>query len=121
MRVLIDTNILISAALSVGGTPFQAYVNDRPILRAAIEARADFLYQHRGDLWRFGRGGVCGLHGTGFFAYGGPFSGRLRPVKQSHSLFRFTRSLAAALVAPAFSSRKSVPTGVFLQYLLFWK
>lgn len=26
MRVLIDTNVLISAALSVGGTPFQAYV-----------------------------------------------------------------------------------------------
>ncbi len=25
MRVLIDTNVLISAALSVGGTPFQAY------------------------------------------------------------------------------------------------
>lgn len=107
MRVLIDTNVLISAALSVGGTPFQAYVkaasypnhgliceqnvdemkrifnkkfphrlaaldkflssallmlelvpvptdenasetqirdvNDRPILRAAIEAKADIL------------------------------------------------------------------------------
>ncbi|HIT63939.1 MAG TPA: putative toxin-antitoxin system toxin component, PIN family [Candidatus Ventrimonas merdavium] len=26
MRVLIDTNVLISAALSVSGTPFQAYV-----------------------------------------------------------------------------------------------
>ncbi len=26
MRVLIDTNVLISAALSAGGTPFQAYV-----------------------------------------------------------------------------------------------
>lgn len=26
MRILIDTNVLISAALSVGGTPFQAYV-----------------------------------------------------------------------------------------------
>ena len=26
MRVLIDTNVLISAALSTGGTPFQAYV-----------------------------------------------------------------------------------------------
>lgn len=25
MRVLIDTNVLISAALSIGGTPFQAY------------------------------------------------------------------------------------------------
>ena len=107
MRVLIDTNVLISAALSAGGTPFQAYikaatypnhgliceqnvdemkrifnkkfphrltaldkflsvalltlelvpipadenvsetqirdVNDRPILRAAIEAKADIL------------------------------------------------------------------------------
>lgn len=106
MRILIDTNVLISAALSVSGTPFQAYVkaashphhdliceqnvdemkrifnkkfpdrlsaldkslsvalltlelvpvpteedvsetqirdvNDRPILRAAIEAKADF-------------------------------------------------------------------------------
>lgn len=26
MRVLIDTNVLISAALSAGGTPYQAYV-----------------------------------------------------------------------------------------------
>lgn len=26
MRVLIDTNVLISAALSAKGTPFQAYV-----------------------------------------------------------------------------------------------
>ena len=26
MRVLIDTNVLISAALSAGGTPFQAYI-----------------------------------------------------------------------------------------------
>lgn len=26
MRVLIDTNVLISAALGMGGTPFQAYV-----------------------------------------------------------------------------------------------
>ena len=107
MRVLIDTNVLISTALSIGGTPFQAYtksasypnhgliceqnvdemkrifnkkfpnrlaaldkflsvalltleivpvpadetvsesqirdVNDRPILRAAIEAKADVL------------------------------------------------------------------------------
>lgn len=59
MRVLIDTNILISAALSANGVPFQAYVkaasypnhgliceqnvNDRPILRAAIEAKADVL------------------------------------------------------------------------------
>ena len=30
MRVLIDTNVLISAALG-GGTPFQAYVKRRPI------------------------------------------------------------------------------------------
>ena len=83
MRVLIDTNVLISAALSANGTPYQAYVkassypnhgliceqnvdemkrifnkkfpnrlaaldkflsiNDRPILRAAIEAKADVL------------------------------------------------------------------------------
>lgn len=59
MRVLIDTNILISAALSANGVPFQAYVkaasypnhgliceqnvDDRPILRAAIEAKADVL------------------------------------------------------------------------------
>ena len=98
MRVLIDTNVLISAALSANGIPFQAYVkaasypnhgllceqnvdemkrifnkkfpnrlalltlelvpiptekdsseiqirdrNDRPILRAAIEAKADVL------------------------------------------------------------------------------
>lgn len=26
MRVLIDTNVLISAALNLDGTPFQAYV-----------------------------------------------------------------------------------------------
>ena len=77
MRVLIDTNVLISAALSAKGVPFQAYVkaasypnhgliceqnvdemnrifhkkfpdrlasvDDRPILRAAIEAKADIL------------------------------------------------------------------------------
>ncbi len=33
MRVLIDTNVLISAALNVDGVPF----------RAAIEAKADIL------------------------------------------------------------------------------
>ncbi len=54
MNVLIDTNILISAALNHKGTPYQAftkavsypnhgYVNDRPILRAAIYANADIL------------------------------------------------------------------------------
>ena len=26
MRILIDTNVLISAALSANGTPFQAYI-----------------------------------------------------------------------------------------------
>ena len=59
MRVLIDTNVLISAALSANGVPYQAYVkaasypnhgliceqnvDDRPILRAAIESKADVL------------------------------------------------------------------------------
>ena len=77
MRVLIDTNVLISAALSANGVPYQAYVkaasypnhgliceqnvdeiiptyenmsesqvrdaDDRPILRAAIGAKADIL------------------------------------------------------------------------------
>lgn len=48
MRVLIDTNVLISAALSANGTPYTTEtqirdVNDRPILRAAIEAKADVL------------------------------------------------------------------------------
>lgn len=64
MKVLIDTNILISAALSNKGTPYQALltlqvvptpivehsseqairdVKDRPILRAAIYANADIL------------------------------------------------------------------------------
>ena len=59
MRVLIDTNVLISAALSAKGVPFQAYVkaasypnhgliceqnvDDRPFLRAAIESKADIL------------------------------------------------------------------------------
>ncbi len=28
MRVLIDTNVLISAALSANGVPYQAYVKD---------------------------------------------------------------------------------------------
>ena len=37
MKVLIDTNILISAALSNKGTPYQAFV------KAAIYARADIL------------------------------------------------------------------------------
>lgn len=32
MKVLIDTNVLISAALSAKGVPFQAYVKRRPIL-----------------------------------------------------------------------------------------
>ena len=147
MRVLIDTNVLISAALSVGGTPFQAYVkaasypnhgliceqnvdemkrifnkkfphrlaaldkflsaallmlelvpvptdenaletqirdvNDRPILRAAIEAKADILLTGDNDTSRIfeiltdckrrraWRG--CVLHGTGFFAHDGAF------------------------------------------------
>ena len=65
MRVLIDTNVLISAALSANGTilsvalftlelipvPVEEVmtetqirdVDDRPILRAAIEAKADVL------------------------------------------------------------------------------
>ena len=48
MRVLIDTNVLISAYLSASGTPYTTEtqirdVNDRPILRAAIEAKADVL------------------------------------------------------------------------------
>lgn len=71
IRVLIDTNILISAALSSTGTPYAAYmkavtypyrgvicdqnvdeieneqkirdVKDRPILRAAINADVDIL------------------------------------------------------------------------------
>ena len=48
MRVLLDTNVLISAALSASGTPYTTEtqirdVNDRPILRAAIEAKADVL------------------------------------------------------------------------------
>lgn len=79
MRILIDTNILISAALNSNGTPYKAYlkavtqlekflayslsvievattpemeedaeklirdVKDRPILRAALNAKADVL------------------------------------------------------------------------------
>ena len=59
MRILIDTNFLISSALSSNVTPFQSYikatsypnhgliceqnVDDRPILRAAINAKADIL------------------------------------------------------------------------------
>lgn len=59
MRVLIDTNVLISAALSANSLSYQAYVkaasypnheliceqnvDDRPILRAAIESKADVL------------------------------------------------------------------------------
>ena len=79
MRVLIDTNVLISASLSENGTPYQAYVkaasypnhgliceqnvdetqirdvNDRPILRAAIEAKADVLLTGDKD---FGESGL---------------------------------------------------------------
>ncbi len=59
MRVLIDTNVLISAALSANRLSYQAYVkaasypnheliceqnvDDRPILRSAIESKADVL------------------------------------------------------------------------------
>ena len=97
MRVLIDTNVLFSAALNPNGTPFQAYVkavtppnrklphkiqalesflavsmlmlevvpvpetvhateeqvrdvNDRPILRAAIHAKADVILTGDKDL-----------------------------------------------------------------------
>ena len=55
---------------------------------------ADFLYQRGGVLRRSGRGGVCGLHGTGFFAHGAPFSGRGCAVRQKllmltvHNVFR---------------------------------
>ena len=37
---------------------------------------ADFLYQRGEVLRRSGWGGIYGLHGTGFFAHGAPFSGR---------------------------------------------
>lgn len=72
MRVLIDTNVLISAALSANGTilsvalftlelipvPVEEVmtetqirdVDDRPILRAAIEAKADVLLTGDKDL-----------------------------------------------------------------------
>lgn len=75
-----------------------------------VGSLADFLYQRGGVLRRSGRGGVCGLHGTGFFAHGAPFSGRGCAVRQNnYSLLRFTMSFAACLVAPAFSSRKFFP------------
>lgn len=41
-----------------------------------VGSLADFLYQRGGVLRRSGSGGVCGLHGAGFFAHGAPFSGR---------------------------------------------
>ena len=41
-----------------------------------VGSPSDFLYQHGGVLRRSGRNGVCGLHGTGFFAHDAPFSGR---------------------------------------------
>ena len=72
MRVLIDTNVLISAALSANGTilsvalftlelipvPVEEVmtetqirdVDDRPILRAGIEAKADVLLTGDKDL-----------------------------------------------------------------------
>ena len=43
MKVLIDTNILISAALNLNSTPGIRDVMDRPILRAALNANADVL------------------------------------------------------------------------------
>lgn len=75
-----------------------------------VGSLADFLYQRGGVLRRSGRGGVCGLHGTGFFAHGAPFSGRGCAVRhKNQSCLRFTMSFAACLVAPAFSSRKFFP------------
>ena len=50
-----------------------------------VGSLADFLYQRGGVLRRSGRGGVCGLHGTGFFAHGAPFSGRGCAVQQKIS------------------------------------
>ena len=41
-----------------------------------ISGLADFLHQRGGVLRRSGRCGGCGLHGTGVFAQGAPFSGR---------------------------------------------
>ena len=75
-----------------------------------VSGLSDFLYQRGGVLRRSGRSGVCGLHGTGFFAHGAPFSGRgLRRPAKNYSCLRFTMSFAACLVAPVFSSRKFFP------------
>lgn len=74
MRVLIDTNVLISAALSADGIPFQAYVKaasypNRGLvceqnvdemkrifnkIRAAIEAKADVLLTGDNDFLESG-------------------------------------------------------------------
>lgn len=43
MRILIDTNVLISVALNADGVPYQAYVKAASYLRAAIKAKADIL------------------------------------------------------------------------------
>ena len=46
MRVMIDTNIFISAALFHNGSAAEAQIRDpkdRPILRAALNAGADLL------------------------------------------------------------------------------
>ena len=43
MRVLIDTNVLFSAALNPNGTPFQAYVK-----ADAAEHRHHLPTEHRG-------------------------------------------------------------------------
>ena len=47
-----------------------------------VGSPSDFLYQHRSVLRCSGRGGHCGLHGTGFLAHGAPFSGRGCAVRQ---------------------------------------
>lgn len=49
-----------------------------------VGSPSDFLYQRGGILRLSGRGGVCGLHGTGFFAHGAPFSGRGCAVRQNN-------------------------------------
>ena len=40
MKVLIDTNILISAALSAGGTPFLAYVKAAACFQPKVPEKA---------------------------------------------------------------------------------
>ena len=162
MRVLIDTNVLISAALSANGTPYQAYVkaasypnhgliceqnvdemkrifnkkfpnrlaaldkflsvalltlelvpvpteedmtetqirdvNDRPILRAAIEAKADVLLT--GDKDFLESGALAGVVSAVCMVRGSSLMARLSPGGATPSGKTINRSYGLQCLSP---------------------